>query len=80
MIQGNGKDNLKGTFDPHKVIGRRLHWPDSIYVQRPVNFKINPDYDPMNIYEFKVLPADERSIHKFNGATFANADSRASSI
>lgn len=24
----------------------------------------------MNIYEMKVLPADERSIHKFNGATF----------
>jgi hypothetical protein len=28
------------------------------------------DYDAMNIYEMKVLPADERSIHKFNGATF----------
>jgi hypothetical protein len=28
------------------------------------------DYDAMNIYEMKVLPPDERSIHKFNGATF----------
>lgn len=26
----------------------------------------------MNIYEFRVLPADERRIHKFNGATFQN--------
>lgn len=26
----------------------------------------------MNIYEFKVLPADERRLHKFNGATFEN--------
>ena len=28
----------------------------------------------MNIYEIKVLPADERSIHKFNSGTFHNID------
>jgi hypothetical protein len=35
-----------------------------------VNFKVSEDYDPMNIYEFKVLPSDERRLHKFNSGYF----------
>lgn len=38
------------------------------------NRKVFPNFNPNNIYEVKVLPADERSIHKFNGATFQNID------
>ena len=33
-----------------------------------------PEFDPKNIYQIKVLPADERSNHKFNGATFNRID------
>lgn len=54
------------------VIGRRKHETDALSVSRDINYKIDPNYDPMNIYDYKVLPADERSIHKFNGATFDN--------
>ncbi len=27
-------------------------------------------YDPLNLYEIKVLPKDERNMDKFNAATF----------
>ncbi len=70
-IEGN-KGIRQCSFDPLKVIGRRKHKTDAISVSRDINFKINPNYDPLNIYDYKVLPADERSIHKFNGATFDN--------
>ena len=36
--------------------------------------EIFPNFDPMNIYQIKVLPGDERSVHKFNGATFTKID------
>ena len=34
-----------------------------------MNYVVFPEYDPMNLYELKVLPHDERSVHKFNGNT-----------
>lgn len=43
---------------------------DAVFNNRTINYQINPDYDPMNIYEIKVLPKDERTIKKFNGATY----------
>lgn len=56
--------------DPTVVLEKRQHVSDSKYMERVINYKIVEDYDPINIYEFKVLPADERPIKKFNSATF----------
>jgi hypothetical protein len=28
------------------------------------------NFDPLVFYEIKILPADERAVHKFNSATF----------
>ena len=39
-----------------------------------INRKVFPGFDPNNIYQMKVLPADERSLHKFNGANFDKPD------
>ena len=47
---------------------------DQKYVNDPLNLKVFPEFNPNNIYEIKVLPADERSIHKYNGATFNKVD------
>ncbi len=58
------------SIDPANVLGRRELKSDGDYFSRDVNFKVAEDYDPMNIYEFKVLPSDERRLHKFNSATF----------
>jgi hypothetical protein len=70
-----GKDQLKTfSINPHKVLGQRLHKSDSKFYNRDINHIILEDYDPINIYEMKVLPADERSIHKFNEATFVGID------
>ena len=62
-------------MDPQRVIGQRKLKSDARYFSRPINYTVLKTYDPMNIYEFKVLPADERSVHKFNGATFENINS-----
>jgi hypothetical protein len=58
------------SINPHKILGQRLQKSDAKYFDRAINHLIMEDYDAMNIYEMKVLPPDERSIHKFNGATF----------
>jgi hypothetical protein len=39
-----------------------------------VNSLVAEDYNPMNIYEFKILPSDERHLHKFNAASFNDID------
>ena len=35
-----------------------------------IGILINKNYDARNIYELKVLPGDERSMHKLNVANF----------
>ncbi len=62
------------TTDPNKIIGKRTSKMDQKYVNDPLNLKVFPEFHPNNIYEIKVLPADERSIHKYNGATFNKVD------
>jgi hypothetical protein len=59
-------------MNPRKVIGQRRHKTDVIAVKREINSKIDPNYDPINIYDYKPLPSDERSIHKFNGGSLEN--------
>lgn len=39
-----------------------------------MNHAVFPQYSPKNIYQIKALPADERSLHKFNGANFDKID------
>jgi len=46
------------TTDPNIVLGRRLHVPDSVHANRSINNLIGVNFNPMNIYEIKVLPAD----------------------
>jgi hypothetical protein len=58
------------SLDPFKIVARRKHVTDAEYSKRDINYKINADYDPLNIYEIKVLPKDEKSLHKFNAATY----------
>lgn len=60
------------TVDPSNVIGRRLLQSDADYFSRAINYKVVEDYDPMNIYEFRVLPPDERKLHKFNNGYFVD--------
>lgn len=62
------------SVDPQQVIGQRVLESDGKYFSRPANAQVAEDYDPMKIYEFKILPSDERGLHKFNGATFQNID------
>ena len=62
------------TANPHKVVGKRTSKADMKFVNNPSNKIIFPDFDPSSIYEIKVLPADERRIHKFNGGTFDHTD------
>ncbi len=66
-----GKSQLKQlSINPDKIIGKRKQKEDAGAINRTINYQIKANYDPMNIYDNKVLPADERSIHKFNAATF----------
>jgi hypothetical protein len=74
MIEGKEQISTL-SVDPQKVIGQRKLKSDEKYFSRPANYKVLKTYDPVNIYEFKVLPADERSVHKFNGATFQGINS-----
>ena len=77
FIQGSREDVvMEGilSVDPNKVIGRRKSKTDAEYANLPKNKEVFPEFDPWNIYQVKVLPADERSIHKFNGATFDRPD------
>jgi len=58
------------TVDPTKPISKRKQETDAISANRPLNKAVFKNFDPSVFYEIKILPADERSIHKFNGATF----------
>jgi hypothetical protein len=58
------------SVNPQKIIQKRKHTTDSAYIERPLNKKTVPDYNTSNLYEIKVLPKDERSMYKFNSATF----------
>jgi hypothetical protein len=62
------------SVDPTKVIGTRKSKEDAKYTDLPKNYEINEKFDPMNMYEMHPLPPDERSLHKFNDATFTNID------
>ena len=78
-IHGSRNDTLFEGFlsvNPNKVIGKRTSEGDMVVVKKyaEANRKVFADYDPVNIYEIKPLPADERSYHKFNGATFSKID------
>jgi hypothetical protein len=76
-VKGSRPDVIhEGTIsvNPFKVVGKRANTDDEKYVNTPENKKTFPNFNPNNIYEVKALPADERSIHKFNGATFENID------
>lgn len=74
-IQGARSDVVDDgglSVDPTKIIGKRTSLTDAKNASSEVNFKTFAPYDPSNIYQIKVLPHDERSVHKFNGTTFEN--------
>ena len=58
-------DNLI-SVNPNIILQRRASEYDAKYVNSTLNHAIDPNYSPNNIYQVKVLPADERSLHKFN--------------
>lgn len=58
------------SMDPSKVIGTRTNKGDAEYVNSTVSYKIFSTFDPWKMYQVKVLPADERSIHKFNHVNY----------
>ena len=77
FIQGSRADVvMEGilSVDPNKVIDKRKSKTDAEYVNLPKNKEVFPDFDPWSIYQVKVLPADERFIHKMNIATFNRPD------
>jgi hypothetical protein len=74
IIEGNPRINAISN-DPNIIVQEnRTHISDSKFNERQINYKIAKGYNPMHIYEFKVLPADERCNRRFNGATFEQID------
>jgi hypothetical protein len=67
----------KIAVNPYKLLGKRISPYDISLADKPINYNVFPDYKPNMIYQIKALPADERSLHKFNGASFDNIDSNA---
>ena len=39
------------SMNPHKIVGQRKSQTDAVAVKREINSKIDPSYDPMNLYE-----------------------------
>lgn len=78
FFYGSRPDVMKGvgsfSVNPNTVLGQRMSKYDAQDATHDINTKISPDYDPNNIYEFKVLPQDERYMHKYNGTFFYAID------
>jgi hypothetical protein len=77
-IPGSRSDVLKDnslSINPNIVIGKRTSITDRENADIPLNKTLDPNYNPENIYQIKVLPQDERSLHKFNGTTFTDISS-----
>lgn len=60
------------SLDPTRVVARRRQGSDGEWAKRGSSEAVFPEFDSGSVYEMKVLPSDERSIHKFNGASFDN--------
>lgn len=59
------------SVNPNKVLERnRVSKDDTKLVNSTLNYAIHPDFSPDNIYEVKVLPSDERSLHKLYRANY----------
>ena len=72
-IDGSRPDVLvdrKVSIDPNKVIAERVANIDVDGADTVLNQKVFPDYKPENIYQIKVLPQDERFMHKYNQSSF----------
>ena len=77
FIQGSRPDVIfenKLAVNPNKVLEKRKSKEDAKSANITKNYEIFKDFDPMNIYEINPLPQDERSLHKYNGVTYANID------
>lgn len=46
------------SANPKKVVGTRTSKSDEKFVSNKQNFQVFPQFNPNNIYEIKVLPAD----------------------
>ena len=72
-IEGSRSDVLNDndlSVNPDKIIGRRTSKTDAINADNPINKKVMSSYDPYNIYEIKVLPQDERALHRYDRSSF----------
>ena len=58
------------SVNPDKIIGRRTSKTDAINADNSINKKVMSSYDPYNIYEIKVLPQDERALHRYDRSSF----------
>ena len=56
-------------------MGKRTSLSDSKLAASTTNTSLDSRYDPMNIYQIIAVPADERSVHKFNGTNFTDSNS-----
>ena len=63
------------SINPNSVVGKRTSLSDSKLAASTTNTSIDSRYDPMNIYQIIAVPADERSVHKFNGTNFTDSNS-----
>ena len=77
-IKGSRPDVIsEGTIsvNPFEAIGKRTCESDTQRVSADEQNKaVFSNYDPSLIYQVNVLPGDERSVHKYNGATFNKID------
>ena len=58
------------SINPNKIIGQRSSKTDAKNANNPINKKVMPNYDPYKIYEIKVLPQDERALHRYDRSSF----------